>query len=444
MHLHIVCYSLFNNNSDSISKNMDCIKIIHIGDIHYPENFNKPLADLKDRGLSGDFINDIAPNPFDKVSKEIIRTLNNEDISAILLSGDLTSYGQLDGYERCVAYFKSIFDSYLNGSNPVELHVVPGNHDLDRSAAGTTDKFKKFSDFVDVWKKNGADILKPEDVRISNIDKNGSKVKLFSLNTCIGCGETRHFPERIREQVEEIISKGDINDSVDFEIFAEQLDTPAATQNHIDEIEDSIKDCSIDSIIPIILGHHGLLPQAIVRTEIYTEMINSGHIRSLFSSLDYPVVYCHGHIHDGPVETITQPIYEKSNLITISAPEFSSGFNIIEFYFTEKKKPIGCVIRPKRIKTFGGIRDDEKIRIRLQRSQDIDEYCNGNVELLYKHIPGKDVYFSEIVNHKDTMPLSLSENEISTILKELEWIGVISISNRERDHKHWIIKRIGL
>lgn len=423
---------------------MECIRIIQIGDVHYPEKFNKSLVDLKDGGLSDDFVNDISPNAFDKVSRELIRELESGSISAVLFSGDLTSFGDIKGYEACVNYFMDMFESMLKGKNPFDIHVVPGNHDVDRSLAGSSDKYDKFTSFVDVWKKRGSDLLSPKNVRRTVINNNNSKIQLLSLNTCVGCGEVRYFPDKVKEKIQELLSKINIKGREDFEIFGEKLDTPAASQSHIGDIETYIKDNAKDNIASIVIGHHGLLPQPVIRTEIYTEMINGGHIRFLLNSLEYPVIYCHGHIHDDPVEMITQPIYEKSNLITISAPEYCEGFNIIELYFSGKNIPIGCVIKPQRMKNFGGVRPEMPIRIRLQKNKNIADYCHNKVSDIYKLIPASEIFFRDFINNSSVRALMLSKEDLSSILLELEWIGVIEIDNRQREHSSWIIKRVGL
>ena len=422
---------------------MEKIRIMHIGDIHYPERHNAHLADIKDKGVSRDFIDKITPNKFDKVAKSLLHVIKTQEIHSVLLSGDLTSYGEKNGYQRCVEYFLDLF-SKENCDKEIDLHVVPGNHDLERDKAGSANQFEKFKEFSSIWKANGKDILKPDGVRTSEIDLDGKRIKRLSLNTCVGCGEMRAFPPSIRGEIESLISSADLKTKPDFDIYGEQLDTPAANEEHISIVEDTVKNSSIENYLTLVLGHHGLLPQSTVRVDIYTEMINGGYIRSLLNTADFPVIYCHGHIHDDPVEVLSQPNHQKSNLVSISAPEFCDGFNLIEISFSSNNTPIGCSVIPYRVTTFTAVKPGEEIRIPLQKSQLVDEYCSNNVEEIYRAIPTEPDFFENIYKSISEIDTEISKENLAGILIELEWVGVISLDNRQKKSKKWIIRRIGL
>lgn len=421
---------------------MECIKIIHIGDVHYPDSYNKHIVDMKDKGIDKGFIEKITPNPFERVSKEIIKVIKSDDIKGILLSGDLTTRGNLAGYESCVSHFLSLFSSANEES--IEIHVVPGNHDLDREIAISGNPNKKFDKFVDVWVKHGANYLLPNDVRKSSVDVNGCKMRLYSLNTCVGCGEIRRLPDKNKIDLEKLLKEADLTEEDNFDLFCEQLDTPAANQEHIDEIEDSIIAGCENSELPVVLAHHGLLPQSTVRIDIYTEMINGGHVRSILDTIECSILYCHGHIHKDPVEVIRQPKFKRSNLISISAPEFCDGFNLIEIYFSTKKVPLGCVVRPYRFQSFGSVREDQKIPIKLTSVPNIDDCCHEQVEEIYKLIPAEEIRFIDLCTNINTSSVTINNVDVESILKELNWIGVIVIENIERNSRKWTVRRVGL
>lgn len=254
---------------------MHSIKIIHVGDVHFPDTHNKNLVNLKDRGLSGDFIDRIAPNPFQKMSSELGKIINDEKTKGILFSGDLTSRGNVDGYRSCVDHFFNLLDMGERVRDDFELHVVPGNHDIDRELAYSEDSDRKFDVFSEVWDRHGLKVLAPNEVRTTVINDDRCSVKVFSLNTCIGCGELRSFPEEIRENIEEKVKGADLANERLFDLYCEKLDTPAASQEHLETIEMEIRGDSETNSLPIILAHHSLLPQSTVRTEIYTEVLNA-------------------------------------------------------------------------------------------------------------------------------------------------------------------------
>ncbi len=72
------------------------VTFIQVGDVHFQENRDNYLNDIKDKAVSKDFINNVSPNPFVIVSRELISVIEKNEISGILLTGDLSSRGCLD------------------------------------------------------------------------------------------------------------------------------------------------------------------------------------------------------------------------------------------------------------------------------------------------------------------------------------------------------------
>lgn len=414
---------------------MEKIKILHVGDIHYPDNKERHEGDIKDGGISQDFIKDILPNCFNKMSIQIIQAIKHNNIDSVLFSGDLTSRGDLDGYNLCVQYFTGLLSKESIGKD-IDIHVVPGNHDVNR-----LDSERKFNVFSDVWKSLGRDILEPYDVRSSLIQKTNSRVRISSLNTCVGCGEFRGFPAKIKEKIISLFERANLENKDDFDVFGESLDTPAANQEDISKIQLIIENCKEENSVPLILGHHGLLPQAVVRADIYTEMINGGYLRSILNSSEYPIIYCHGHIHDDPVEIIMQPQYQESMLISISAPAFVDGFNIIEFDFSENGFPLGCIIKTFKIKNYSGLKMEREIRIPLRKPGPLEKYCDSKLENVYASIPNELIFYRDLIKNNFTFGIG---DGFQKALLELEWLGLVGIENREKSEKNWIVRRIGV
>lgn len=423
---------------------MKSIKMIHVGDVHYPDTYNQNLVDVKDKGLRDGFVKRISPNPFQKVSAELSKVLNSEKIEAILFSGDLTSQGDEAGYSSCVKHFFDLLEIDEKVKRGLVLHVVPGNHDIDREIAFSESSAKKFDIFIDAWERCGLQVLFPNEVRISSIENNKCKIRLFSLNTCLGCGELRRYPEEIRGSLKENIKSADLSDKDTFEVYCEKLDTPAADQDHLALIERTIMEDSDNHCMPVILAHHNLLPQPMVRTEIYTEVINAGHIRSVFNSIEYPVLYCHGHIHQDSIEVINRPKYGNSGLISVSAPKFSDGFNILEVFFTSTGVPVGCSVVTYNFKKFGSVRKEDEVRVRFNLIENIDEHCHEKVQEVHNLIVSEETRFNDLHSHLKSSSVDISPEDLSIVLRELEWIGVICIDNYKRRSNKWIIRRIGI
>ena len=104
----------------------------------------------------------------------------------------------------------------------------------------------------------------------------------------------------------------------------------------------------------VLVGHHNLLPQKIPRISPYGEMLNAGFVRSQMLGLDRPIVYLHGHIHQDPVEVVSDPRLPDSKLVLISAPEIKDGFNEIVFYISEHDDLVGIRLIPHRAKSEDG------------------------------------------------------------------------------------------
>src|SRR5439155_694758 len=114
----------------------------------------------------------------------------------------------------------------------------------------------------EMWETSYARVLEGSRVRETNIHHKGCVVQLCSLNTCIGCGETRYLPKQIKNELTALLEKyvGDEGDLAAFDLIGEQLDTPAVLEEHLHEIEKLIQRLARVGV-PVVLGHHGVLPQ---------------------------------------------------------------------------------------------------------------------------------------------------------------------------------------
>lgn len=113
---------------------MKRIKILHLSDLHFPLPLKSGKVDDKEGVLGPE---DYEGHGNVRVFEEYLRRLAKEvdTEKCILVTGDLTDKGQVDGLNRGASFLKRAADileiPYVN------IIVAPGNHDIQR--AGTLD-----------------------------------------------------------------------------------------------------------------------------------------------------------------------------------------------------------------------------------------------------------------------------------------------------------------
>ena len=443
---------------------MKYLTVLHIGDIHYPEARN-PLSsiDLKDRGLSDELVEVIAPRALTNVMEEVRRLLRNRnEIAGILLSGDLTSLSDIPEYHACIAYLQRCF-SDLPFWSAETLHVVPGNHDVERwrvpvpGSADSGDSLDKFRGIQSAWEEAGLPILPVDSVRRADFHKGDLYLAVFSINSCMGCGEYRRLPEVFQSAYLNLLNRlresgvADISEGTDLAgtgddiktvatTLAEQLDTPAFDDRHLQEITHALEET--DPFSPaVILGHHGILPQSIPRIALYTEVINSGVARFRLASARNPVIYCHGHIHQDPVEVVSHPDTNGRPLVLVAAPKLEDGFNLLTFSYTSGNLILGCEVTRYTRRAYGAVQASTPIRIPLG-DREAPEYSSDDVSVKIGSLLSPQYRrFQEVMKKVQQSIPAVTETEVADRLLELEWLGVVEISGAGSDAKHWHIRR---
>jgi len=426
---------------------MKQINLIVVGDIHFPESVSCRFADQKDDGVADRLISTASPTPL----KTVMRTLasacqNPNDIQGILFCGDLTSRGEIASYQACVDYLNANLDLQNRHRWALDqLHVVPGNHDVDRSSIDHDgDVFAKFAALERVWATSNTPIIATAQLRKTIVRINDATVGMFSLNSCLGCGEKRYLPKRVRDPLSAIFAtaynEADANEK--FALFGEQLDTPAFASEDVDALAEEIEHAD-DRLLPIVLAHHNILSQAQPRIDLYTEVINGGMVRTRLSTCDRPVLYCHGHIHKDPIEIIRTPDPDCGPLVSISAPRFDDGFLRLEIFFSATDRPLGCnVIRYR----FGdsGVKSDANDPRRISFRGPRDVY-RGNPrirEILNCVAPEYSKFRTILDSVRQSSQKQTYEKTVADVLLEAEWFGFLEILNRTEDHKHWQVNRV--
>lgn len=226
--------------------------------------------------------------------------------------------------------------------------------------------------------------------------------------------------------------------SAHLDLIWEQLDTPAFVEADVDVVTTTV-DREPDISLGLVVAHHNLLPQALPRFEMYTEVVNGGLVRSRLSRCAHPIIYCHGHIHDDPVEILTNPRSPGGRLISVSVPKFSDGFNMIELDYSRADVPMGCRVVPYRFQTDGEVRAEAPIRIPLRTIRDAARVTDDVAKSILQQI-GKSLMRLEEV--RATLPKPTPQpRTVAQVLVELEWLGFIDIDNRTEDSRHWHVRR---
>jgi hypothetical protein len=263
---------------------------------------------------------------------------------------------------------------------------------------------------------------------------------VFSVNSCFGCGEYRLYPAPLREALAKLLADEGESGGSPSDTVAEQLDSPAFDDAHLSEIVEHMAEAG--SLVPaIVLGHHAILPQATPRIALYTEVMNGGVARYRLTECASPIVYCHGHIHENPVEVVIHPDKPSRPLILVSAPQLSAGFNLIRFYFTDAGMVLGCEVIRYTSQSFGGVQASSPIRQALFDPSE-PEYASDAVSVAISTGLTRELQrFSKVESHVQAIVQHASREEIAERLREMEWFDRIEIFARESEPKHWLLRR---
>jgi hypothetical protein len=427
-------------------------RILHIGDVHFPDAL-RSLQDNKDSAFPSGLALLSAPDPLTTVVRKIQRSMAELKPNLLLLSGDLTSRGDIGQYKKCVEYLKESLN--LSKIAVKKIHVVPGNHDVDRTTVDPSGKdlLSKFSPFRAAWADSGfpSEVLTVEGVRATYLPvpkAKLAKVATFSLNSSIGCGEKRYLPDQVKDEIQNVLKayiakKGGL--SAAFDVIGESLDTPLFRHEDVDQICAEIRSMEPRSM-PVIVSHHNILPQATPRVAMYTEVLNGGLVRSRLSHLQRPLIYCHGHIHDRPVEVIHEPEYSGSKVVCVSAPQLTEGFNIIDVHFgLQKSTPIGCTVTSYTLNQRNA--DIRSIEIRIpfyspNRSV-LKEFGSDALPKILAPLNNQELRFRDVSERIATAKVgAVNQDDLPELLLEGEWLGYFKINNRELEPEYWHVQRV--
>ncbi len=423
---------------------MQTLSLIQISDLHYPEEILAASrnTDWKDDAFPRRLGDAISTPRLQSVMRELLGYLDmNKSITAgIIICGDLTSEGNIDGYSNSLKYLNETLQLATKDVwQEDQVHVVPGNHDINRDKCDPNgdDLFQKFDQLVIAWHNIGLPILTARDVRQTQVSANGHSLDVFSINSCIGCGEQRSMPSKVKEQINKLLKE-----IADPHLIWEQLDTPAFLEADVNKVSKAISRLSGLSV-GLVVAHHNLLPQVLPRIQIYTEVINGGLVRSRFSQSGHPVIYCHGHVHDDPVEMIINPRAGGDRLISIACPKFSDGFNVIKLHYSRSEVPIGCTVVPYRFQTDSSVKPQDIISIPLRSNHDSARIMDDLTKTILSCITKDWARFSDVHEKVEIKEGHKPHKKtLAHALQELKWLGYLDILDSDEEAAFWQLKRI--
>lgn len=416
------------------------IELLHIGDIHYNyRDADISSSDDKDLGFPAMLKEISKEKPYEIILRDLEKEISKSP-EAILVSGDLSTFGMIEGYKECLDFIQDYIPSIYFGSKN-RLFLAPGNHDVDRRRVSENSLYPKFDPILDALKERQFPLIPIGDNIITEIKTDYGNLIIVIINSCLGCGEKRYYPEDLSEFIPKVFELNKDYEDIDTPIF--QIKDIQAT---IDFIKSKDK-----SYLPVILTHHNLLTMRKLRFAMYTELINSGYMRDQLLSLDRPILYLHGHIHDNPIEVIQSPIFRNSKVVCISAPlllplkkasDFKLGFNRIKILFNQNQKPLGCEIFQYEYEN--GRTNPSKTRIRFLGSPYTKSQATvEGLELLGLIKETDKNYLFELKRiYEKRYERDISIEKLHNLVDELDWLGFVNYNRTNDELEMGIIESV--
>jgi hypothetical protein len=413
------------------------VRILQLGDVHFPESSDeKPSIDAKDSAFPADIRGLIAGKPFQTVIRRISSLVDDGDCDAILLMGDLTSYGKKSDYEKCLNFLAdAIWDRVPPQIDRARILIAAGNHDVNRDDAKSTDVAEKFRYMNDCLRRCGLGEVIVDGCQNCVIQKDRGEINIIGINTSIGCGVLRALPDRARSAVQSIYDAALMHGAgVDPKIWHElyeTLDAPMITEDTIRVLQQKI---SLSEGVSVIFGHHNLLPQVLPRMAPYAEFVNSGVLRQTMLSTERVLLYLHGHIHDDPIEIVSSPYHDRARVVAISAPELRVGYNLLIFDFDSVGRPLGCLVEQHRYK------DGVITVVRRTELPLLDHLADGashaERQLLSAVERSSPLYWGDAERE-----CKISSDELEEAAVSLMWRRRLVLDRRSAQRDRWLVRR---
>lgn len=440
------------------------IRILQVGDIHYPDwQFVASDMDAKDQKFSPSISENLRSSAFRAVLRKLRHLALSDSLHGVVFIGDFTSRGRSEFLEGAFRHFSLLCRGSGAASQTIPLLFVPGNHDVNREDAlelGTIEKFRRISQLAERFGWQPVPLDRPIPV---SVGKRGCGAEILLVNTSIGSWELQNLPEFLRDKLKtegwstpiDLGSLSPIDDGPAIpaaiappekpkdliDQYYSQLDTPYVSATMLTSLMEHL--LQPGKAFGVVVGHHNLLPQKTPRISPYAEMLNAGFVRAQLLSAGKPILYLHGHIHQDPIEVVSDPRKPGSQVISISAPEIGGGFNELVLFITEQDDLIGVRVIPYRTRPGDGTLVEEEhcfIPTSSNSRTSLDENTFALLGRLKQHRVdrGRDLLFwNEVADLVRSNPVADTLEDALIMLHASQEIDIHGLS---RPNKDWRIQ----
>lgn len=426
--------------------NLQDITLLHLGDIHYKYiDKDHRIMDKKDNNFPEKLDRFLPKKSCETIIKNLMEEIEKSPL-AILISGDLSTYGEIESYKDCLIFLKEKIHPDFFKSEPFQkLFLVPGNHDIDRKLFSEDSVFPKFQPIKEALGENKFPEIPLSKINVEKLHLLTSSILMITINSCMGCGERKFYPDKIKKALSESIDN-DKNEEFD-DLYYENIDTPIISTEDMDTLAHQIESVKYNCL-PIILTHHNLLPQKRSRIAMYAELLNSGYIRERLLMLNRPILYLHGHIHDDTTEIITSSKYKKSKVICIAAPllfpnkKYEStkcGFNKMKIIYGNHGIPIGCEITYCSLSV--GVMETRKERIRFWDPPNTMALITPDEKTVFNSI-SEETYLGDLEQKVNEKGKSFSIEQIEKFVDRLSWLGLVDYEQTSNPVPMRLIRKV--
>ncbi len=399
------------------------------------------------------------------VLTRINRMCQREHPTAVVFMGDFTDKGSIEWHEQALRHLTLLCRPRCRSERRMPLLFVPGNHDVNRDEArelGPIQKFERLRELAEKYKWQSPPLNEPIVVKISNLD--GTSIDTLLINTAIGSWEIQNLPSFLQsalsdESLEDLPIDLGSQDESDasraipqqsgsreptnrFDQYYGQLDTPYISKQMLSRLLQCVG--SIDSEgACIVVGHHNILPQKTPRIAAYSELLNGGYFRRQLLEAGKTIVYLHGHIHQDPIEIISDPKIPRSKIISISAPMIQDGFNEISLFVDKRNRLLAMRVVMYRVKDGQMLEYENQEQVFIPIAPPgralIDSDATKVLEAL-RAARRSSYYWSEVAELLEEVPFD--SNQLEEALIALQAAQLIEIDGLGKSTRDWRIKLI--
>lgn len=410
---------------------------MQLGDVHYGTHAGDLDADLKDKGFPEGLHAKVVRGRLPAVLRAAVKVRAELD-PVIVLCGDLRDGWSKnpDEYAACVRFLDDLLRLKDPSVTPPErLHVVPGNHDLDRGLASDSKPLARFQAAAAAWAP--LDVLPLAGPRSSAVSDGVCGVSVTSVNSCVGGGDRRAYPQEVLDRIAALGAEGAAL-SAELDREGEQLDIPAFDEEHLAELVGRLEVLAPD-LLPVVLAHHNMLPQATPRLVAYGESVNAGAARTRLTDLGRAVLYLHGHTHTDTIDLVRQLHPGGGALLAVAAPELSEGFNLVSVVFNDSGRLLGIQVVQYRARGEGSVRRHVPIRVPLPDERGEPHPLLHNLRRLLP--AGTNMRFREVSDLLTSNGVTHDDAGLADALLEAEWRGFVqAIADRDSEPRFWTMR----